>query len=442
LKGSEKNITNKLENINTEAICYWFMTGFFLDGRDFQYNINNEQESMGTYDKWYYKPKNISFEKTVTQFTKLFETLVREKTLSKKIILPLSGGLDSRTLAVALRNNKNVIAYSYEFEGGVSETKYAKMIADINGWDFHAYVIPKGYLWEKIDELSEINRCRTEFTHPRQMAVIKQISQLGEINLSGSMGDLLFETFPNSKNFKFKNKLDLLRRLLVSPGGEEIAQDFWEHWKIQGSMDNKFNEVIKNLLTNVNIRNTAGAIRAVKAMHYVKNWTNINMKVFSKYNAVYAPYQDEKMCEFVCGIPENYLSGRKIQIEYIKSKSPALAKVPWQQYDLDLYNYSQFNGIYFPRRVYRFVNRIISEKIFRKNPLIQRNWELQFLGSQNKEQLQRFLFRNENLYELVPEAIIKKYYDLFSNSDSVKYSHPITMLLTFSVWAKRFWIKN
>tara|TARA_B100001115_G_C15772020_1_gene378917 strand:- start:117 stop:1067 length:951 start_codon:yes stop_codon:yes gene_type:complete len=316
------------------------------------------------------------------------------------------------------------------------------MIADINGWDFHAYVIPKGYLWEKIDELSEINRCRTEFTHPRQMAVIKQISQLGEINLSGSMGDLLFETFPNSKNFKFKNKLDLLRRLLVSPGGEEIAQDFWEHWKIQGSMDNKFNEVIKNLLTNVNIRNTAGAIRAVKAMHYVKNWTNINMKVFSKYNAVYAPYQDEKMCEFVCGIPENYLSGRKIQIEYIKSKSPALAKVPWQQYDLDLYNYSQFNGIYFPRRVYRFVNRIISEKIFRKNPLIQRNWELQFLGSQNKEQLQRFLFRNENLYELVPEAIIKKYYDLFSNSDSVKYSHPITMLLTFSVWAKRFWIKN
>ena len=105
-------------------------------------------------------------------------------------------------------------------------------------------------------------------------------------------------------------------------------------------------------------------------------------------------------------------------------------------------NYSQFNGIYFPRRVYRFVNRIISEKIFRKNPLIQRNWELQFLGSQNKEQLQSFLFRNENLYELVPEAIIKKYYDLFSNSDSVKYSHPITMLLTFSVWAKRFWIKN
>ena len=442
MKDSEKNITNNLENINTEAICYWFMTGFFLDGRDFQYNINNEQESMGSYDKWYYKPRNISFEATVTQFTKLFETLVREKTLSKKIILPLSGGLDSRTLAVALRNNKNVVAYSYEFEGGVSETKYAKMIADINGWDFHAYVIPRGYLWEKIDELSEINKCRTEFTHPRQMAVIKQISQLGEINLSGSMGDLLFETFPNSKNFKFKNKLDLLRRLLVSPGGEEIAQDFWEHWKIQGSMDNKFNEVIKNLLTNVNIRNTAGAIRAVKAMHYVKNWTNINMRVFSKYNAVYAPYQDEKMCEFVCGIPESYLSGRKIQIEYIKSKSPALAKVPWQQYDLDLYNYSQFNGIYFPRRVYRFVNRIISEKIFRKNPLIQRNWELQFLGSQNKEQLQRFLFRNENLYELVPEAIIKKYYDLFSNSDSVKYSHPITMLLTFSVWAKRFWIKN
>ena len=201
MNNSEKNIINKLENINTEAICYWFMTGFFFDGSDFQYNNHDDQESSKSYDRWYYKPKDISFEETVIQFTKLFETLVDEHTIGRKIILPLSGGLDSRTLAVALRNNKNVVAYSYEFEGGIKETQYAKMIADINEWDFHAYVIPKGYLWEKIDELSEINRCRTEFTHPRQMAVIKQISQLGEVNLSGSMGDLLFETIPSSKNF-------------------------------------------------------------------------------------------------------------------------------------------------------------------------------------------------------------------------------------------------
>ena len=115
------------------------------------------------------------------------------------------------------------------------------------------------------------------------------------------------------------------------------------------------------------------------------------MKVFSKYNAVYAPYQDEKMCEFVCSVPENYLSGRKIQIEYIRNKSPALAKIPWQQYDLDLYNYGQFNRIYFPRRVYRFVNRIISEKIFRKNPLTQRNWELQFWVLKTKNSYSVFI---------------------------------------------------
>ena len=77
--------------------------------------------------------------------------------------------------------------------GGVKETQYAKKISEKMGWPFFNYLINKGYLWEKIDKLADINLCQSDFVHPRQMAVIDQISKLGEIIISGQWGDVLFD---------------------------------------------------------------------------------------------------------------------------------------------------------------------------------------------------------------------------------------------------------
>ena len=53
-----------------------------------------------------------------------------------------------------LRGNNKIIAYSYEFEGGVKETEYARKIAELYGWEFYSFTIPKGYLWNNIEEIS------------------------------------------------------------------------------------------------------------------------------------------------------------------------------------------------------------------------------------------------------------------------------------------------
>ena len=68
-----------------------------------------------------------------------------------------------------------------------------KRISEEMDWPFYNYLIPKGYLWEKIEELAEINLCQSDFTHPRQMAVIHHISKLGDIIISGQWGDVLFD---------------------------------------------------------------------------------------------------------------------------------------------------------------------------------------------------------------------------------------------------------
>ena len=71
--------------------------------------------------------------------------------------------------------------------------------------------------------------------------------------------------------------------------------------------------------------------------------------------------------------------------------------------------------------------------------MIQRNWELQFLGYENDQNLKHWIFETPELYELVPRKIVNDYYHRFKKVDPVKYSHPVSMLLTLAVWCKRFW---
>ena len=424
-------------NLNFEAISGWFATGFFFNNEGFlKEEIKNNKNKKPSII-WHYSPNDISFEETLNIFSRLFESSIKKKTKRKKILLPLSGGLDSRTIAAALIGNENVIAYSYEFENGIEEIKYARQIAEICGWDFYSFKIPYGYLWDNINKISEINMCRTEFTHPRQMAVIEEISSLGDILLSGSMGDLLFNSFNTNKLKNKNNQIEYLLNSIIKPSGKEIANDLWEYWVNKGLFSDLIENKIKNLYSNIQIDNPASKIRAFKSMYYVQNWTNNNMRFFSKFIDVYAPYHDNQICELVCSIPENFLNNRRIQIEYIKKKSPDLAKVNWQNYDLDLYTYNKFNSSYLPRRIYRYTKRNILEKILFKSPKNQRNWELQFLGKKNDSELKKWIFNNPQLNNVIPSKIIYKYYNKFKKLDPVRYSHCISMLLTFSVWIKK-----
>jgi hypothetical protein len=84
---------------------------------------------------------------------------------------------------------------------------------------------------------------------------------------------------------------------------------------------------------------------------------------------------------------------------------------------------------------YRIKNKLKNtwRKYITKKPLIQRNWELQFLGKENDEKLRHWLFENPRLFDLVPKDIVEKYYHQFKAEDSVYWSHAVSMLLTLSV---------
>jgi len=436
--------------LDLEAICLFIAFGFFLDtdsywkdeiilspGSEYTLDKDNYITSAKKWFQWHYTPKEISFEDTLEEFTNFFETIVKEQTSDKNVILPISGGIDSRTQAVALRNHPNVKSYSYDYKGGYPETKIAKKIADKCQFPFQSLSVPKGYLWNCIEELAEINQCYSEFTHPRQMAFLDNFKDMGNVFSLGHMGDLMFDSF-GLPNLPFEEEVEVLIKMLLKKGGSELANSLWESWNLEGTFEDYYTSRIRKLLKEINIEgNTNARLRAFKTKYYVSRWSSNNLSVFDKVHPVILPYYDNRMCEFICTIPEKYLANRQLQIAYIQKRAPDLAKITWQgQKPFNLNNFHLNKSPYnLPNRIAGKLKREYSSLM--GNPYISRNWEIQFVGKKNDANLKKWLFESK-LENLVPKDTIQKYYDNFKEKNAVNYSHPVSMLLTLALFQEKF----
>ncbi|MES2812682.1 MAG: asparagine synthetase B family protein [Bacteroidota bacterium] len=440
-------IGNKTE-LDRKAICIFAAIGFFLDNDTYYKDLkalrpatnyilnNNVVLSEEKYFKWHYTPVERPLHQIVQEFAVLFETIIKEQTENKKVILPLSGGLDSRTQAAALHYlGKSVHAYGYAFQGGHDETRYGEKIAKVCGFPFEDWKVQKGYLWSEIEKLAQINGCYSDFTHPRQMAFVNDYSSLGGIFSLGHWGDVLFDDMGVSDSLSLKEQTKIIVKKIVKKGGLELAEELWQSWQLDGDFKEYLFERIQKLLLEINIPTNANAqIRAFKSLYWAPRWTSTNLSVFESVRSISVPYYDNRMCEFICSVPEKYLARRQIQIEYLKMRNPELAKITWQsQKPFNLYNYHLNKVPYnLPYRIFDKVKRTLKPQKY-----IQRNWELQFLGEENEKQLKKWLFENEKMNAVLPKELSLDFYDKFKNEDSVYYSHAVSMLLTLSLFFKK-----
>ena len=433
--------------LDYKAICTFAALGFFLDDETYyenlkvlkpgnEYTLTNDhfKEKQSWFD-WYHDPKYKSFNKWVDEFSDLFEGIIDEQTKNHHVILPLSGGLDSRTQAVAFKRlGKQITTYSYSFKNGHPEARYGDKISKKCGFHFHPLTVQEGYLWSCIDDLAHINHCYTDFTHPRQMAFVDRFPAMGEIFSLGHWGDVLFDNMGLPDNMTLQEQVNLLLKKLIKKSGWELAERLWSYWELEGCFEDYITQRIRDLLKSIDIQNPNARLRAFKSLHWAPRWTSVNLGIYGKALPVSLPYYDDRMCRFICNIPERYLAGRQIQIAYIKKHAPELAKITWQDHrPYNLYSYRK-NRIPWnlPYRSWQKAKNTI--KNLSGRPTIQRNWELQFLGEENQGQLYAWLMNKSGIKELLPQEIPEEFLWKFQNIDSVKYSHSVGMLLTLSVW--------
>lgn len=436
--------------LDKKAICIFTAIGYFLGSDTYWKNqkvlppatINTIDRNGFWVDskpwfKWYYQPRNVSFDASVEEFTQLFHTICHEQAGDNTILLPLSGGLDSRTQAVAYSQVGNrVVSYSYSFHHGYKEGVIARQIANVFDYEYHDMTIKPGYLWDSIKELAHLVGCYSEFTHPRHMAMLDEFRKMDGVFTLGHWGDVLFDT-PVSANLTVTEAFDWLCNKLPVKGGQKLAELLWETWELDGDFEGYFRSRIKEIWNTIEIENVSAKVRAYLSSTRAVRWTNVGFPIFENANPIQAPYYDDRMAQFICGIPEEFLEDRKIQIAYLKTQSPDVSKITWQaQKPYNLYTFQGNKPPYnLPYRVINKLGRMINAK--QGKPYIQRNWELQFLGEANDVQLRSHLY-DASFLDFVDKEVVNTIYGRFKTEDAVFYSHALSMLLTLSVWNKNF----
>jgi hypothetical protein len=266
------------------------------------------------------------------------------------------------------------------------------------------------------------------------MAVIDELRKMEGVFTLGHWGDVLFDSVA-PQDLTEENYMDWILKKIVVKGGRELAEALWETWELQGEFMDYLQSRIREIWGSIQIDNMQAKARAYLSLTRAVRWTNLGFAIFEAANPIAAPYYDTRMAEFICSLPEDYLADRKIQIAYLKNQSPQVAKITWQaQKPYNLYNYHKNKPPHnLPFRVMDKLKRLVNEKMGK--PFVQRNWELQFLGLENDEKLQERLF-GENLHPFLSKPLIARFYNNFKAVDAVKYSHPLSMLLTLCVWSQ------
>ena len=181
--------------------------------------------------------------------------------------MPISGGLDSRSLAASIKDYDNVFSYSYEFEDGINETEYGEKIAKKFNWPFSKLIVKNGYLWNNIDYLADINGCYSDFTQARQFAFMEEYKNMGEIFFLGHWGDVLFDNSNVSDDISFDELVLILKKKIVKKGGLEIGKRLWEGWGLEGDFEEELTTELSNLLEKIKIDNNNARLRAFKSLY-------------------------------------------------------------------------------------------------------------------------------------------------------------------------------
>ena len=428
------------------GLAAFFSTGFFPGERTHyddvrvlrpasRYEFDEQGRLVGreSYWKWRHEPDNRRSEAdTIAEFGETLREVLAQQTRGGRVVLPLSGGLDSRTVAACLPEEHRVRAYAYGYTDDSVETGIAAQVARAQGLEFTRHTI-RPYLFEQLDKVMWAVEGFQDVTQARQADVSDWLRGNADYVLAAHWGDVLCDSTGLSGNSKNSLGAVLQHALgkLQKRGRDWLLINICQPSLNGQSPDQIIREIVRSELAAFDgIADPDFRVKALKTTQWAFRWTLPSLRMYQVAAFPRTPFLDPRMIDFFCTLPSWMVHGRRLQIEFLKRFAPELARVRWQVYDADLFNYQHFNTWLLPRRAWKKARRILSRR-----PVIQRNWEVQFFAPGQWERLADWLLRpGLRLHDFVGAGRIRELLDRFHASPSAADGYTVSMLLTFSAW--------
>jgi asparagine synthase (glutamine-hydrolysing) len=435
-----QNALPECKSLDWVGLGSYFTNGFFHNNRTFvnevklllnacEYIYDSNFNLITKKNYWEFKQNlsNKSFEENVDTFAEILDQIKDDYLkLDGTLAMPISGGLDSRTITgLFSKTNKDIFrlwSYSYGFGPKSIETKISEEIAKKRGINFKK-IVTSNYLEKNIPL---IQNCVEHFQYidgTRQAEVSEILKRNSTYVVCAHWGDVWNETMGYSSEFSVK---DFAVKKLKKKGSQWFIDQFDKSFFIESEKE------LEDSL-NLNLGDDDFGIKRFKSLQWSQRWTLASTRMYQAGAFPLYPFYDNRVIDFFCTVPFNQLSGRKIQVEYLKKYHPDLAKIKWQEYNSNLYWYKIFNN----RNIFfRIINKL--KRTFSSNKLVVRNWELFYLNSEGKSMLKKNIVDNKVLYRYIPKNVLEQFYHQFYAKPNAENGYTMSMLHTFSLFLSKY----
>ena len=319
---------------------------------------------------------------------------------------------------------------------------------------FHAFTV-QPYLFERLPLITACLEGFQDATQARQASITTELGEHADAVIAAHLGDLLFDDMGLDSAHPHENHQNGSQR--KDPAGGSADRDPLHDYALKKMVKGGRQWLLDNLCQRRIAGKTPATImsrfvaaglndiatitepdfrmKVLKMEQWSARWTTTSMRMFQAAAFPRLPFYDTRLIDFFCTVPTSYVRGRQMQVDYLKRYAPDLARITWQVYDTNLYRYRQFNTLQLPKRVVKKAWRMVVHR-----PVIERNWEVQFLNESGRRGLQHWLLRpGLRLHDFAaPRAIEDLLTAFYAAPFAEKRGYTISMLLSFSAWLEQY----
>ncbi|MEZ4520009.1 MAG: asparagine synthase-related protein, partial [Chloroflexota bacterium] len=276
------------------------------------------------YWQWQHAPDHSrTYDETVGEFARLFETVMGELTSAERVAVPISGGLDSRSTVATLpadQAHERLWAYSYGYGNDSMETAIARQVAGARGLTFDAFTIGP-YLFAQLPQISAAVEGFEDVTQCRQAAVVNEIDDHADYLIGAHLGDLYLADMGlvGVDELSDEELTAVVLKKVHKGGSDWLLEHLCRPHLKEAVPEDIFHENVAAELDRLDtIAEPDFRVKAYKVDQWCARWTTVAFRMYQAAAFPRLPFYDNRLEDFFCTVPTEMVSGRRLQIDYLR----------------------------------------------------------------------------------------------------------------------------
>lgn len=334
--------------------------------------------------RWDHDPdRSVGIDEAADAFAEVWSRTLRRWLAGREVVVPLSGGLDSRTVlaeATGSSGARSVRTFSYGFQPASVELAIARRLGAVRAVPPTEQVV-EPYVFDRLADLAGSVEGFQAITFSRQVGASEVLGGLGDRIVGGHWGDVWFDRSGGAGSAAGTEDAHRLARrafdLFAKRGRDPLLDDVCRPQL--GGEDPR--GLLLDLLTEEarrlpNLADPGMALKALKTEQWSFRWTLASTRSYHLARPTLLPFYANDVVDLFLRLPADIHAGRAVQIAYLRRHHPDLAAVTWQGSGRTLHDRAWERPVATARRAGRKALRTV-----RRRSVLERNWEVQYLGA-------------------------------------------------------------